>query len=88
MQRKLAVLFGVAAGAGLGWMLSQRALREHREDLFSVNPLKRLAALTGLGGMVSVESVQLLRDYLDWERHPALRRRAKALVRRMEAALG
>lgn len=88
MQRKLAVLFGVVAGAALGWTLSQRALREHREDLFSPNPLKRLAALTGLNGSVGVETVQLLRDYLDWERHPALRRRAKALVRRMEAALG
>ena len=88
MRRKLAVIFGVAAGAALGWLLSQRALREHRADLFSASPLKRLTALTGLRGAVGVETVQLLRDYLDWERHPALRRRAKALVRRMEAALG
>lgn len=88
MRRKLAVLVGAAAGVALGWILSQHALRQHREDLFSANPLKRLTALTGLQGTVAVETVRLLRDYLDWERHPALRRRAKALVRRMEAALG
>ncbi|HWA16520.1 MAG TPA: hypothetical protein VG817_08805 [Gemmatimonadales bacterium] len=88
MRRKLAVLFGLAAGAALGWALSQQALRQHRADLFSANPLKRLTALTGLRGTVGVETVRLLRDYLDWERHPALRRQAKALVRRMEAALG
>lgn len=88
MRRKLAVLFGLAAGVGLGWVLSQQALRQHRADLFSPNPLKRLTALTGLRGAKGVETVRLLRDYLDWERHPALRRQAKALVRRMEAALG
>jgi hypothetical protein len=34
-----------------------------------------------------VEAVQVLRDYLSWEEHPALRRRAEAIVRRMEAQL-
>lgn len=88
MQRKWAVLFGMATGAALGWMLSQQALKQHRSDLFSSSPLKRLTALTGLRGSTGVETVRLLRDYLDWERHPALRRQAQAIVRRMEAALG
>lgn len=88
MQRKWAVLFGVATGAALGWLLSQQALKQHRADLFSPNPIKRLTALTGLRRTVGVETVRLLRDYLDWERHPALRRQAQAIVRRMEAALG
>jgi hypothetical protein len=32
--------------------------------------------------------VRLLRDYLAWEQHPMLRRRADGIVRRMEAKLG
>jgi hypothetical protein len=88
MARRLAVLMGVAAGAGLGWYLAQEQVRRHRTDLFSPRPLRRLAALAGLRGQVGVETVQLLRDYLEWERHPVLRRRARAIVRRMLAALG
>ena len=88
MRRKLAVLFGLALGTALGWTLSQQALRQHRTDLFSPTLLKRMTALTGLRGVPAVETVRLLRDYLEWERHPALRRQAQAIVRRMEAALG
>ncbi len=88
MRRKLAVLFGLAMGAALGWTLSQQALRQHRADLFSPHLLKRMTALTALRGTMGVETVRLLRDYLEWERHPVLRRQAQALVRRMEAALG
>jgi hypothetical protein len=88
MPRRLAVLMGAAAGAALGWYLAQEQVRRHRTDLFSPRPLRRLAALAGLRGQVGVETVHLLRDYLEWERHPVLRRRARAIVRRMQAALG
>ena len=46
-----------------------------------------LAALGFLAGQNEVETVRLLRDYLAWERQPMLRRRAEAIVRRMEATL-
>jgi hypothetical protein len=59
----------------------------HRQDLFSRRPLRRLSALGYLSGHPSVEAVRLLRDYLAWEEHPMLRRRAQAIVRRMEAKL-
>lgn len=88
MARRLAVLVGLAAGAALGWAVSQRHLERHREDLFSTRPLNRLAALGTLAGEPNVETVRLLRDYLAWERHPLLLRRARAIVRRLEAALG
>ena len=88
MARRGAVLFGMAAGAALGWWLAGEHRARHRTDLFSPRPLRRLAALSGLGGAVTVENVQLLRDYLEWERHPMLLRRARSLVRQMEAALG
>lgn len=88
MARRGAVLFGLVAGAAVGWWLAEQHRSRHRTDLFSPRPLRRLAALTGLAGAATVETVQLLRDYLEWERHPMLKRRARALVRRLEAALG
>lgn len=88
MARRLAVLAGIVAGAALGWALAQERIRHHSSDLFSPRPLRRLAALAGLRSEIGVETVRLLRDYLEWERHPVLRRRARGIVRRMEAALG
>jgi hypothetical protein len=78
-----AALLGVSAG----WLVAQRRLTYHRRDLFSPRPLRRLAALGFLAGQNEVETVRLLRDYLAWERQPMLRRRAEAIVRRMEATI-
>src|SRR3954454_16511153 len=78
---------GLGAGAMAGWVLAQRRLATHQRDLFSPRPLRRLAALGFLAGQTGVETVRLLRDYLAWERQPMLRRRAEAIVRRMEATL-
>ncbi|HWA57573.1 MAG TPA: hypothetical protein VG692_09985 [Gemmatimonadales bacterium] len=88
MFRRLALIAGIAAGAAAGWLLAQDRIRHHRTDLFSRRPLRRMAALAGLRAEPGVETIRLLRDYLEWERHPVLRRRAKGIVRRMEAALG
>jgi len=88
MSRRLAVGFGLAVGAMAGWLLAQGHVGRHREDLFSPRPLRRLAALASLSAQPRAETVQVLRDYLEWERHPLLRRRARAIVRRAEAALG
>ena len=68
--RALAVALGVAGGAALGWLLAQRHMREHQEDLFSPRPLRRLAALGHLAASEGVETVRLLRDYLEWESQP------------------
>jgi hypothetical protein len=78
---------GVLAGAAGGWLLAQGRFSYHRRDLFSPRPLRRLAALGYLAGQDGVDTVRLLRDYLAWERQPMLRRRAEAIVRRMEATL-
>ena len=88
MARRGAVLFGVLGGAALGWLLAHRHMGRHRQDLFSPRPLRRLAALGMLAAADGVETIRLLRDYLEWERHPVLRRRASSIVRRLEAALG
>jgi hypothetical protein len=86
-SRGLIFAGGVLAGVAAGWLLAQRRLTYHRRDLFSPRPLRRLAALGFLAGQNEVETVRLLRDYLAWERQPMLRRRAEAIVRRMEATL-
>jgi hypothetical protein len=89
MRRRAAVFAGGAiAGLAAGWLLAQYRFTRHRQDLFSDQPLRRLGALGFLAGQQRVETVRLLRDYLSWETQPVLRRRAQAIVRRMEAALG
>jgi hypothetical protein len=81
--------FGAAVAVGFlaGAVLAQRSMGKWRSALFSPRPLRRLAALGYLSGHPGVEAVQVLRDYLAWEEHPALRRRAESIVRRMEAQL-
>jgi hypothetical protein len=86
-SRTLVFVGGMALGLTGGWLLAQQRLTYHRRDLFSPRPLRRLAALGFLAGQHEVETVRLLRDYLAWERQPMLRRRAEAIVRRMEATL-
>lgn len=78
---------GLAGGlaAGLWWWRRQQA--RHQQGLYSSRPLERLAALGWLRGRPSAESVVLLREYVQWERHPVLRRRARRLLTRFENAL-
>ena len=87
-SRALAVGLATAAGLALGWLIAQQHIRRHREDLFSPRPMRRFAALGHLAAREGVETVRLLRDYLEWESQPMLRRRAEGILRRLEAALG
>ena len=82
-----AALLGIGIGAVIGLIVAQYSMDRHREALFSGQPLRRLSALGYLNGHPSVETVRLLRDYLSWEQHPMLRRRAARVMRRMEAQL-
>ncbi len=86
--RTRALLAAFVVGTALGAVWAQHSMGKHRRDLFSVHPLRRLSALGYLNGHPSVETVRLLRDYLEWEQHPMLRRRAERIVRRMEGKLG
>ena len=86
-RRALYLAAATAAGFVAGAILAQRSMGRGRSALFSARPLRRLAALGYLSGHPGVEAVQVLRDYLDWEEHPALRRRAEAILHRMEAKL-
>jgi hypothetical protein len=88
-MRSRGLLFsgGAVLGAAAGWVLAQRRLTFHRRDLFSPRPMRRLAALGYLAGQDGVETARLLRDYLAWERQPMLRRRAEAILKRLQSTL-
>ena len=86
-SRSAAAGSGVLAGLVIGWLLAQHRFERNARDLFSPSPIRRLGALGFLAGQSGVDRVRLLRDYLAWETHPMLRRRAGAIVRRLEAEL-
>ncbi|HET9003277.1 MAG TPA: hypothetical protein VFN39_04660 [Gemmatimonadaceae bacterium] len=81
-------LVGYIAGAAAGMLLWSQQMRDAKRDLFHRRAVKRLAALGYVGARPSVENARLLRDFTAWESRPALRRRAAALLRRMETHLG
>ena len=78
----------VAAAAAVGVLLVRDQISRSRRDLFSPHPLRRLAAMEYLGGVpASVDTVLLLRDFLAWEKRPRLRKRAEAVLLRLEEGL-
>jgi hypothetical protein len=87
VERAGVVAAGFVGGLAIGLLVWSRQIREARHHLFSARPLQRLAALSYLGSHPSVETARLLRDYVAWERRPALRRRGERLLRRLEASL-
>ncbi|HEV8151078.1 MAG TPA: hypothetical protein VGP61_12925 [Gemmatimonadales bacterium] len=86
--RTVCVALAAAAGFGTGWLLAQQYLHRHQADLFSPRVRRRHAALGYLAGRPAPDTLRLLRDYLVWERHPVLRRRAVRVVRELEQAFG
>jgi hypothetical protein len=81
-------VLAAAAMAAVGVLLVRDQISRSRRDLFSPHPLRRLAALEYLGGVPSsVDTVLLLRDFLAWERRPLLRKRAQAVLLRLEESL-
>jgi hypothetical protein len=81
------VAAGFVGGLIAGVVVWSLQMKRSRRDLFSTNALKRYAALGYLGGHPSVETAQLLTEYLRWESKPVLRRKAQRLLQRMEGGL-
>lgn len=78
------VLAAAAAGA-LAAVVVRDQITRHQRDLFSPRVLRRLAALGYMGREpASVDNIRLLRDFIAWEPHRLLRKRARAIVARME----
>ena len=76
-------LGGIAAG-GLMWTHLQR---QYRRNLFSKSPLRRVAALGYLRARPTVNTAQLLREYVAWEPRSILRIRGVRMLKRLEATL-
>ena len=79
-----AVTVGFLGGLIIGLVAWSAQIRRSRRDLFSRNPVRRLAALGYIGGRPGVESARVLTEYLRWETQPVLRRRGERLLRRMK----
>ncbi len=82
-----AVGVGFAGGVIVGMVVWTQQTHRYRHNLFSPQPWRRLAALAHVGGTTSARNIWLLRDYVVWEKRPALRRRGERLLRQMEQSL-
>jgi len=82
-----AVTVGFLGGLVFGALVWSTQIQRSRRELFSKNPMKRLAALGYLGGRPGLDTVHILSDYVAWERHQALRRRGERILRRMKRHL-
>ncbi len=79
-----AVLAAAVAGA-IAALVVRDQIRRHSRDLFSRSFLRRLAALGYMAkAEASVDHVNLLKDFVAWEARGMLRRRAQAIIGRME----
>ncbi|MEO8910342.1 MAG: hypothetical protein ABI408_08950 [Gemmatimonadaceae bacterium] len=76
-------LGGVAAGS-LVWTRMQR---QYRRNLFSKSPIRRVAALGYLRARPTVNTAQLLREYIAWEPRSILRYRGARMLKRLESTL-
>ena len=86
-QRGRLMTAGFVGGVVAGLLLWSMQIRRSRRDLFSPNPLKRLAALGYLGAEPRLDNVQLLTEYMRWEPKSLLRKRAERLLKRMQGQL-
>lgn len=83
------VLVSLGAAVAVGTIVIRDQISRHRRELFSSQPIRRMAALSYLAGReATVEAVQLLRDFVAWEPKPIIRRRAIRILNRMESRLG
>jgi len=83
----LGALVGAAVLGVVGVYLARDQMARHQRELFSPQPLRRLAALGYLKGQPAVDNVLLLRDFLAWEERPLLRKRAAGILAMMESQL-
>ena len=87
MSRATLAAAAFAGGVAAGLLVWGTQMQRSRRDLFSRSPVRRLAALGYLSGQPGIETAKLLEDYVKWEARPALQKRGRRLLRRMEAYL-
>jgi hypothetical protein len=80
----MVVLAAAAAGTVAAWVIRDQ-MQRHSRDLFSPSFFRRLAALGYMAKAdATVDHINLMKDFVAWESREALRRRAQAIVERME----
>ena len=89
MRKKLRVagitVLAAAAAGALAALVVRDQITRHQRNLFSPKALRRLAALGHMAGQpATVDNIRVLRDFIAWEPRKLLRRRARAIVARME----
>jgi hypothetical protein len=82
-----AATVGFLGGALVGVVAWSTQMHRSRRDLYNPSPFKRLAALGHLSAQPGLDTVRVLTDYLDWERHAGLRKRASRMLTRMQLRL-
>jgi hypothetical protein len=86
-QKFQAATAGFLGGALLGALVWDAQMRRSRRDLYNPSPWRRLAALGHLAGEPGLDTMRVLTDYMDWEQHAGLKRRAGRLLSRMQIRL-
>ena len=86
-SRRAFVAVGFVGGLAAGTLLWSRMQRHYRRNLFSRSPLLRVAALGYLRAKPTVNTAQILREYVAWEPRPILRQRGAKMLRHLEASL-
>ena len=80
----IAVLVAAAAGAVAARVIRDQ-IQRHSRDLFNSSSFRRLAALGHMAkAEASVDHINLMKDFVAWEPRGMLRRRAQAIIERME----
>lgn len=81
------VAVGFLGGVAAGSLMWSRMQRQYRRNLFSNSALRRVAALGYLRARPTVNTAQLLREYVAWEPRAILRQRGARMLKRLEATL-
>jgi hypothetical protein len=81
------VAVGFIGGLAAGSVMWSRMQRQYRRNLFSKSPIRRVAALGYLRTRPTVNTAQLLREYVAWEPRSILRSRGVRMLKRLEATL-
>lgn len=86
-QRASFLAVGFVGGVAAGTLFWSRMQRQYRRNLFSKSPIRRVAALGYLRARPTVNTAQLLREYVAWEPRAILRQRGVRMLKRLESAL-
>ncbi len=86
-QKVSYVAVGFIGGVAAGSLMWSRMQRQYRRNLFSKSPIRRVAALGYLRARPTVNTAQLLREYVAWEPRMILRQRGVRMLKRLESTL-